>query len=387
MRDAVIVGVARTPIGKVKQSLSGVTAPELAAAVMKKVVEDAKIKPIDVEEVVFGNLFNSEHYNLARVAVLTAGWPVEVPAVTLDRQCSSGLNAVAIASSLIATGAIDVAVAGGVESHSTKPFYLKRPTSAFPDNMEFLRGSTSTKEYGFVPMIETAENVAKQFNIFREECDEFAYASHMKAEAAWQRGFYAGEVVPISIPQKKGDPKIILKDECVRGDISIEALAKLKPMMPGGVVTAGNACPVNDGAGAALIMSREKAQEYGLKPLVKIGAFQSAAVDPRIMGIGPVYSIRKLLQRTGLTINDFDIIELNEAFASQSLACIKELGIDINKCNPNGGAIAMGHPNAASGGILVARAVRHMVEHDLKRGLISFCVGGGQGFSCILERD
>jgi acetyl-CoA C-acetyltransferase len=387
MRDAVIVGVGRTALGKMKKTLSGIAAPDLAAMVMKKVVEDAKINPADLDDVIFGNLFNSEYCDLARVAVLTAGWPVEVPAVTIDRQCSSGLNAIAIASALIASGANDIILAGGVESHSTKPYLLKRPSVTFPDSLEFLKLKTTSAEYGFPTMILTAENVAKQYNISREECDEFAYASHMKAENAYQRGFYAGEVIPITIPQKKGEPKIFNKDEGIRGDISLESLAKLKPVTPGGVVTAGNACPMNDGAAAVLLMSREKAKEYGLEPLAKVGAFAAAGVDPRYMGIGPVYATRKIMKKTGLTINDFDIIELNEAFASQSLACIKELGIDIKKCNPNGGALAIGHPNAASGGILVTRAVRHMVEHDLKRGLISFCVGGGQGFSCVLERD
>ena len=386
MKDAVIVGVARTPIGKMRGTLATFSAVELGAMAMKNVVEEHKVNPQDIDEIIMGNLFDSHSFNFARVAALEAGFPIEVPAITIDRQCASSLNAVAWAAMLVSSGQCEVVLAGGVESHSQKPFYVKSPGKAFPDKLEFLSGQTTNEEYGNPSMIATAENLAKMYNISRQECDEFALASHMKAEAAWQRGFYDDETFPIHIPQKKGETKVVRKDEGIRADTNLEALAKLRPVMEDGVVTAGNASPLNDGASAILIMSREKAEEYGLEPLAKVGAFASAGVDPSIMGIGPVYSTRKLLKNTGLSIDDFDIIEINEAFAAQSLACIRELGIDMNKVNPNGGAIAIGHPNAASGGILVARTAREMVEKDLSRGLITFCVGGGQGFSLILER-
>jgi len=386
MKDAVIVGVSRTPVGKMRGTLSKFSAVELGAMTMKKIVEDYNVNPMDVDEIIMGNLFDSQTFNFARVAALEAGFPVEVPAITIDRQCSSSLNAVAWAAMLVSSGTCEVVLAGGVESHSQKPFYVKSPEKAYPDKLEFLSGQTTNEEYGNPSMIATAEKLARMYNISREECDEFALASHLKAEAAWQRGFYNTETLPINVPQKKGEPNVFQKDECVREDTNLETLSKLSPIIEGGVVTAGNSSPLNDGASAILIMSREKAEEYGLEPLAKIGAFASAGVDPSIMGIGPVYSTRKLLKKTGLSIDDFDIIEINEAFAAQSLACIHELGIDMNIVNPNGGAIAIGHPNAASGGILVARTAREMYEKNLSKGLITFCVGGGQGFSLILER-
>ena len=265
---------------------------------------------------------------------------------------------------------------------------IKRPESGFPAELEFTALSVSTQEIGDPSMIVTAENLAKQYHLSREEQDCFALNSHRKAAAAWARGFFDDEVFPIEIPQKKGAPIVFGRDECVRPDASIEDMARLKPILPNdGTVTAGNASPMNDGASAFLLMSKERASESGLEPLARITGFASAGVDPNIMGIGPVVSTRKLIKKMGLTIDDFDIVELNEAFASQSLACIRELNIDMDRVNPNGGAIAIGHPNAASGGILMCRTVRHMKQQNLKRGLISFCCGGGQGFSLVVERD
>lgn len=390
LSDAVIVEVARTPVAKFRQSLASVEPHVLAAMTMKNVVEKAGIDPAVIDEVIFANLFNYQYGNFARVAWLETGFPISVPAMSIHRHCASSLNAVALASSLIMTGAADVILAGGCESYSQQPFMVKKPDAAYPTSLEFISQRNSSAAVGDPPMIMTAENLAQQYSITREECDRFALNSHIKAAAAWDRGFFDGEVFPVAIPQRKGDPIIFKKDECVRADSTMEALGRLKPVMvKDGVVTAGNSSPMNDGASAILVMSRAKAEELGLKPMARVGAFAAAGVDPNIMGIGPVYATRKLMQRTGLTINDFDIIEINEAFASQSLACLKELDIpaDSEKLNPNGGAIAIGHPNAASGGILTCRTVRHMQEHDLKRGLISFCIGGGQGFSCLIERD
>ena len=386
-RDAVIVEVARTPIGKMRRALASFEPHVLAAMTIKNLIEKAGIDPALIEDVVFGNLFNNNYANIARIAVLEAGFPISVPGITVNRQCASSLNAVTMAASSIMNGMEDVLIAGGVESYSKQPFMVKKPEAAYPSALEFAPMEISTKAVGDPPMIQTAENLAKKYSITREECDEFALNSQQKAAAAWERGFYDAETFPIEIPQRKGDPIVFTMDECVRPDTTLDGLSKLRPVMKDGVVTAGNASPMNDGASAVLLMSREKAQELGLTPMAKVAAYASAGVDPNIMGIGPVYSTRKLMQKTGLTIDDFDIIELNEAFAVQSLAVIKELNIDTKKLNPNGGAIAIGHPNGASGGVLTCRTVRHMAEKDLKRGLITFCCGGGQGFSCLIERD
>lgn len=388
MRNAVIVEVARTPVGKFRQALASFEPSALAAMTMKKVVEKAGIDPVIIDEVIYANLFNYNYGNLARVAVLEAGFPVSVPAITINRQCASSLNAVAIASSMIMSGAADVILTGGVESYSKQPFLIKKPDAAYPTTLETAPFKLSTDVVGDPVMIITAENLAKKYGITREECDAFALDSHKKAAAAWERGFYDGETFPIEIPQKKGAPIVYQYDECIRGDSTMESMAKLKPvLLKDGVVTAANSSPMNDGASAVLVMSEDKANEFGLKPLARVGAYASAGVDPNIMGIGPVDSTRKIMDKTGLKIDDFDLIEMNEAFAAQSIACLKELEPDISRVNPNGGAIAIGHPNAASGGILTARTVRYMQEKDLKRALITFCVGGGQGFSLVLERD
>ncbi|MDP2815500.1 MAG: thiolase family protein [Rectinemataceae bacterium] len=387
MREAFIVSVARSPVGKRGQALASFEAPVLAAMAMRKAVDRAGLNPVSIDEVIFGNLFNFNYGNLARVAVLKAGFPISVPAITIDRQCSSSLNAGALGASLIMSGACDTVLCGGVESYSKMPLMIKRPESGFPAELEFTSLSVSTQEVGDPSMIVTAENLAKQYHLSREEQDCFALASHRKAAAAWARGFFDDEVFPIEIPQRKCVPILFGRDECVRADASVEGMARLKPILLDGTVTAGNASPMNDGASAFLLMSKERASESSLEPLARITGFASAGVDPNIMGIGPVVSTRKLMKQMGLTIDDFDIVELNEAFASQSLACIRELNIDMDRVNPNGGAIAIGHPNAASGGILMCRTVRHMKQQNLKRGLISFCCGGGQGFSLVVERD
>lgn len=388
MREAVIVSVARTPVAKRAQSLANFEAPVLGALAMKKAVERAGLNPESIDEVILGNLFNYNYGNLARVAVLQAGFPISVPAITVDRQCSSSLNAVAFGASLIMTGACDTVLCGGVESYSKKPHMIKRPEAGYPMALEFTELSVSTPEIGDPPMIITAENLAGMYHLEREELDAFALSSHKKAAAAWDRGFFDEEVFPVEIPRKKGVPLLFRRDECVRGDASMESLSKLKPvLLADGVVTAGNSSPMNDGASAAVVMSRERALALGLEPLARVTGFASAGVDPNIMGIGPVPATRKVMKQLGLTIDDFDIVELNEAFAAQSLACIRELNIPMDRVNPNGGAIAIGHPNAASGGILLCRTVRHMKQQNLKRGLISFCCGGGQGFSLVVERD
>ncbi len=388
LREVVIAEVIRTPIGKFRKALASLEAPYIGSLVMKKVVEKAGIDPKSIDEVIFGNLFNYNWGNLARIALLEAGFPISVPAITVNRQCASSLDAMTLGASLIMAGAAEVVLTGGVESYSKQPFMVKRPESAYPMSLDMEPLKVSSDRLGDLPMIMTAENLAEKYGITREECDEFALNSHKKAAAAWERGFYDEETFPIEIPQAKGSPVVFERDECVRADSSMESLRRLNPVMKeGGVVTAGNASPMNDGASAILLMNVEKAKEFGLTPLARVAAFASAGVDPNIMGIGPVYATRKLMEKTGLTIDDFDVIELNEAFAVQAIACIKELGIDTKKLNPNGGAISIGHPNAASGGILAARTARYMRERGLKRGLITLCCGGGQGVACLLERD
>jgi len=388
MKEAVIVGVARTPIGKYRGALASLEVPDLGAIVLKAVQEQAGIKPEIIDEVVMGNLFGSDWGNPARVAVLRAGFPFSVPGITVDRQCSSTLNALALAASLIQSGNCDVIIAGGIESYSQQPFYVKRSESAYPASLQVLEYKSSHPSVGNPSMIEIAESMAKKWNISRQACDEFAVKSHKNASAAWAAGNFNDHVIPVTIPQKKGDPIKVTMDECVRTDTTLEALSKLRPVLGGnGLVTAGNASPMNDGSSAALVMSREKAKELNLKILAVVKEFASAGCDPNFMGIGPVYSTRKLMERTGYTLKDFDYIECNEAFAVQTLSVIKELGLDPERVNVEGGAIAIGHPNGASGGILIGRMIGILKRRNAHRGLITFCCGGGQGLSLLLERD
>lgn len=388
-REAVIVATARTPIGKMRGALATVPAINLGAMVANELISRAGIDASEVEEVIFGNLFNYDWGNVSRVALLEAGFPVEIPAITLDRQCSSALNAIAYAGMYINTGNADIVMAGGIESYSQQTLMLKRPQQAYPQVVMPDWIKPSNEKVGNPSMIRTAENIAAKYSITREECDEFAYRSHKLAAEAWNRGAFKDQVFPVEIPQRKGDPFKFEVDECVRFDVSREALAKLRPVErgEGNVVTAGNASPQNDGATGTIVMSREMAERKGLIPLITIRAFNATGVDPHYMGMGPVPSIRKLLQKTGLSMDDIDLFEVNEAFAAQSLGVQKILKIPTEKLNVDGGAIAIGHPNGASGGILVARIIYSLIERNLKRGIVSFCCGGGQGFSVLLERD
>jgi acetyl-CoA C-acetyltransferase len=387
VKEAVIVSVARTPVAKFRGDFAALSVPELGAIPMRAAVDKVGLDPSLIDEVIMGNLFGSDWGDPARTSLLKAGFPLSVPGISVDRQCSSSVNAVGMAAALVQTGMADIVLACGVESYSQQPFYIKRPGSAYPVSLETLEYKTNIEEYGGnFPMIITAENLAQQYSLSREECDAFALASHRKAAAAWEKGWFDEQVVPVSLPQTKGEIRTVKMDACVRPEASMESLEKLKPVMKkNGVVTAGNASPMNDGASAVLIMSREKAEERGLEALALIKEFCSAGCDPSVMGIGPVHSTRKLMQRYGYRIEDFGLVELNEAFAAQSIPCIRELGIDPLRVNVEGGAIAIGHPNGASGGILVARLVYALIRRNLKRGLISFCCGGGQGFSLVLE--
>ncbi|MGI6782828.1 MAG: thiolase family protein [Aminivibrio sp.] len=388
-KDAVIVAAVRTPVGKIKGALASVPPAELGAAVLNALVEKTGIKPEAIDDIFFANLFCGDWGNLARVSLLQAGLPQELPGITMDRQCASSLSALALAASTIRDGMNDVIIAGGVESYSQRPYFVKKPEQAYPDDLKVLNYKSTPPVVGHPTMIQTAENLARKYGISREACDEFALSSHQKAAHAWESGWFDEQVIPFPVKVRKGDPIIVDRDESVRFDANLEAMAKLKPVMsePGSVVTAGNSSPRNDGASAALVMSREKADELGLEPLALVKNYAAAGCDPYIMGIGPVYATRKLMDRFGYSLPDFDLIELNEAFAAQSIACLEELKPDLDRVNMEGGAIAIGHPNAASGGILVARAVYALRRRGLKRALITFCIGGGQGFSLVIENE
>ncbi|MFA6506127.1 MAG: thiolase family protein [Treponemataceae bacterium] len=388
MREAVIVSAARTPVGKVRGSLASVPAHKLGALVVKEAVRRAKIDPAEIEEVIFGNLMNHEVNNMARVVALEAGLPVEVPGVTLDRQCGTSLNSVAYAAMYIEAGYADVIVAGGVESDSRRPYILDKPTMAYqmmpPQFSEIL---LAPPQCGNMPMGITAENLAVKYKLTRQECDEFSLASHRKGAAAWESGYFADQIVPVTVDLGKGKTFTLDFDEPLRKDANMEALSKLQPAFKSdGIVTAGNSSPQSDGAGAVVVMERKKAEAMGAEILAVFKGFTAVGVDPSIMGIGPVPATRKLLKRAGLTIDQIDLIELNEAFAAQSIPCVRELGIDMNKLNVNGGAIALGHPLAGSGAILTTKLLYEMRRRDVRRGIVTFCCGGGQGVAALFER-
>ncbi|NLB53511.1 MAG: thiolase family protein [Syntrophomonadaceae bacterium] len=386
-REAVIVSPVRTPVGKCRGVLAPVPAYKLAAEVIKETVNRTNVNPAEIDDVIYGNLFAFDVANMGRMALLEAGLPIEVPGMTVDRQCSSSLNAIAIAASLVISGFGDLFIAGGVESDSRRPFVFEKPEKGYQTSFPKWCGiQVSPPQVGNPPMGITAENVAELYGISREEQDEFAYLSHTRAIAAQKNGVFDKQIVPITIPQKKGQAVLVSKDEVPRESTNMEALSALKPAFKkDGTVTAGNSSPMSDGASACIVTTRQKAEEMGWPWMLKFKSFAVAAVDPNYMGLGPIYATRKLLSRTGMRLNDFDLIELNEAFAAQSLACIKDLNIDLNRCNVNGGAIALGHPLAGTGGILTAKLAYEMEARGAKNGLVSFCIGGGQGLTAWFE--
>lgn len=389
MREAVIVSAARTPVGKCRGVLAPVPAHELGALAVKEAVKRAKIDPAEIDEVIFGNLFANEIANMARMVALSAGLPIEVPGITVDRQCGSGLNAIAYASILIEAGYADTIVAGGVESDSRRTYVMEKPSQAYQVALpKFVGFRLAPDEVGDPPMGITAENLAVKYNLTREEVDEFSVLSHQKAARAWDNGYFDEQIVPVVIPQRKGDPIVVKKDEALRPGTSMEGLAKLSPAFKkGGIVTAGNSSPMSDGSGAVVVMEKSKAKALGLEILAKFRGYAAVGVDPNIMGIGPVYSTRKLLKQTGIKLDDIDLIELNEAFAAQSIPCVRDLGINMDKLNVNGGAIALGHPLAGTGGILTTKLVYEMKRRGSRLGMVSFCCGGGNGVSVLFERE
>ena len=400
MTDVVIVDAVRTPIGALGGILASLRPDDMAALVIKEIVQRNQLDSALVEEVFLGcaNQAGEDNRNVARMAALLAGLPVEVAGVTVNRLCASGLNAINQATRAIKAGEGDVYIAGGVESMSRAPYSLPKAEAgysfgnltAYDTALGWRYPNPKMKEmYGTDSMGETAENIAKERpHITREKQDAFSVRSHQRAIAAIDSGRFKQEIIPVAIPQKKGDPKIIDTDERPRRDTTMESLAKLKPAFAkeGGTVTAGNSSGLNDGASALLIMSAEKAKQLGYKPLARIVNSASAGVPPRVMGLGPVPATKKALQRAGLKMQDIRLVELNEAFAVQSLAVIEDLHVDPEIVNVNGGAIAIGHPLGCSGARLVTTLVHEMKNRgNIKYGLATLCVGVGQGEATIIE--
>lgn len=387
-RDAVIVSAVRTAIARSGGTLAAIPPQYYTGEVIREAVNRANIQPEMIDDVIMGNVLSGGG-NIARLSLLQAGLSIEVPGLTVDRQCGSGINAITLAAQAIEAGDGDVYVAGGVDSYSQAPFLMEKPKQAYGmQPPKFYRPSLSPKEIGDPPMGITAENLVEKYDISREEQDEFALRSQQRMAKAMEENRFAEQIVPIAIPVRKGDPIIFNKDEHPRPQTTLEGLAKLKPAFKeGGTVTAGNSSGLNDAASALVIMSREKAEELGLTPLAVIRHRAIAGVDPNIMGIGPVPAVQKVMKKAGMALDDMDIIELNEAFAAQVIACDKELKMDSEKLNVNGGAIAHGHPLGATGAILATKAVYELKRRGGRYALLTACIGGGQGIAAILERE
>ena len=394
MKEVVIVGAARTPIGSFGGSLKNVPARTLGAVAIKAAVERAGIKPEMVDEVIMGCVLQGGlGQNVSRQMSLDAGIPIEVPTMTINKVFGSGLRAVELAAQIIKAGDADVVVAGGAENMSMAGYAV--PSARWGARMnntqmvDMMVNDGLWEAFNNYHMGMTAENIVEQWGLTREELDEFALASQQKAEAAIKAGKFKDEIVPVEIPQRKGDPIVFDTDEHPKFGSTIEKLAKLKPAFKrdGGIVTAANASGINDSGAALVVMSKEKADELGLKPLCSIKGYASAGVDPKIMGIGPVPSSKKALEKAGLKIEDMDLIEANEAFAAQSVAVGKDLGIDPEKLNVNGGAIALGHPIGASGARILITLIYEMQKRaDAKYGLATLCIGGGMGTAMVVEK-
>jgi len=382
-RNVVIVSAARTPIGSFMGSFSGLKAQTLGATAIKEVVKRSGIDSSIIDEVIIGNIVGTDPKgNPAREALLEAELPISVPAFTVNKNCASGLKSVSLASSLIKSGDYDIILAGGMENMSRIPYLLRNARQGFRMGDQKIEDLLTQLLDG---MGSTAERLAEKYNISRAEQDQFAYSSQQKARIAQESGYFNDEIVPVELAGRK-EINIISKDEGVKPDTTLEGLSKLKPVFKeGGTVTAGNSSTINDAGAALLLMSENKAKELGLKPLARVLGWASAGCAPDIMGIGPVPATQILMKKTGMKLSDFDLIELNEAFAAQSIAVIKELNLDIDKVNVNGGAISLGHPTGATGAILTAKIIYAMKRRNAETGLITLCIGGGQGMSLALE--
>lgn len=400
MAEAYICDPVRTPIGRYGGSLSAVRADDLGAVPMKELMARNKgVAPDAIDDVIYGcaNQAGEDNRNVARMSLLLAGIPETVPGGTVNRLCGSGMNAVGICAQAVKAGEAELTIAGGVESMSRAPFVMGKADTAFSRKAEMYDTTIGwrfvnrmmKKQYGTDSMPETAENVAEEFQVTREDQDAFAARSQARAVAAQENGNLDAEIVSVTIPQRKGDPVVVSKDEHPRAGTTVEKLSGLPtPFREGGTVTAGNASGVNDGAAAMFIASEKAVEDYDLKPIAKVVGMATAGVPPRIMGIGPAPASEKLLERLGLTIGDMDVIELNEAFAAQGLAVMRMLGVpdDAEHVNPNGGAIALGHPLGMSGARLVTTAAYELQRREGKYALCTMCIGVGQGISMVIER-
>jgi len=400
MTEAVIIDAVRTPIGKMRGALARVRPDDMAALVIQRLLERNEAARERLEEVMLGdtNQAGEDNRNVARMAALLAGLPYEVTGVTVNRLCGSGMEALVQASRAIRGGDLEVVIAGGVESMSRAPYAMPKPEEAFPRTPPKVydtslgwrfHNAKMAERFELQSMGQTAENVARKYGVSREDQDAFALESHRKAAAAWEAGAFDAEVVEVTVPpaHKRDSEKVVDRDESVRPDTTLEKLAKLRPVFDAnGTVTAGNASPMNDGAAALLVTSDRFAKEAGLTPMARVVASAAAGVHPNEMGIGPIPATRRALERAGMTAKDLDLIELNEAFAAQSLPCVRELGLDPEKVNVNGGAIAIGHPIGCSGARIVGTLVHAMRQRDAKVGLATLCIGVGQGLATIVER-
>ena len=393
MNDAVIVSGARTPVGRFGGAFKDVSAPDLGAIAIKAAIERAGISPDMVDEVVLGNAIQAaEAGYAARLASLKSGIPHETPTIAVNRQCASGLEAINMAAQLVRTGEAEIVVAGGTENMSQVPFlieYRARFDGLRMGNSQLVDGLTEglgcpVNRYH---MGVTAENVAERFSVSRSDQDELALISHHRASSAITQGRFSDQITEVSVPQRRGDAVIVTEDEGPRADTTIEGLANLRPVFKkDGTVTAGNASSINDGSAAVVMMSATKAADLGLKPRMKWHTRGIAGVEPAVMGTGPVPAVEKAMKKSGMSVDDIDVIELNEAFASQALYCIRELDLDIDRTNINGSGISLGHPVGATGAIMTVKLMEEMERSDSSTGLVTMCVGGGQGVATIFER-
>jgi 3-oxoadipyl-CoA thiolase len=397
LREAWIISAVRTPFGRYGGALKDVRPDDLAALVLRAAVERAGIEPSMVEDVVLGcaNQAGEDNRNVARMAALLAGFPVEVAGQTVNRLCGSGLQAINAAAHAIMVDDGDIFVAGGVESMTRSPWVMGKPSAAFERGTHELQDTTLGWRFTnprmprdwTISLGETAEKVADEYAVSREDQDAFALRSQRRVAAAVESGAFANQLVPVTVPQPKGEPLVVSRDEHPRAETSAEALAKLRPAFrPGGSVTAGNSSGINDGASALVLVEAERARALGLRPMARVVATAVAGVDPSVMGMGPVPAVRKVLARAGLAVEDLDLVELNEAFASQSVACVRELRLDPERVNVNGGAIALGHPLGASGARLMTMLLHELARRGGRYGLATMCIGVGQGIATVVER-
>jgi acetyl-CoA C-acetyltransferase len=392
MREVVIVGAARTAVGSFGGVFKDVSAVDLGAVAAKEAIKRAGISPDIIDEVLIGNILSAGlGQNVARQVAIYSGLPEETPALTINKLCGSGLRTVTMGAQFIALGDADVILAGGIENMSQAPYLLQNARwgmkMGHQETVDSLIYDALTDKFNQIHMGITAENLAEQWDITREEQDAFAAESQRRAEVAIKEGKFQEEIVPVTIPQRRGEPLVVMTDEYPKPGTTVDKLAKLRPAFKkDGTVTAGNASGLNDGAAMVVLMAKEKAIELGIKPLATIKSYASAALDPKIMGFGPVPATKKALEKARLTVEDLDLIEANEAFAAQSLAVMKGLELNPEKVNVNGGAIAIGHPVGASGARILVTLLYEMKKRQVKTGLATLCIGGGQGTALIIER-